>query len=75
LEKLFKTPPLRDPSETIFRRKKLKMNPPSKIHGWQIHHHEKLMYQANAGTPTLRLKFYQYPPYRQTVEINKYPEK
>jgi len=51
------------------------MKASSKIHGWQIHHHEKLMYQSNAGTPTLRLKFYQYPSYRQTVVINKYPEK
>jgi len=46
-----------------------------RIHGWQIHHHEKLLFQANAGTPTIRLKFYHYPPYRQTVEISKYPEK
>jgi len=22
-----------------------------KIRGWQIHHQEKLFYQANAGTP------------------------
>ena len=47
----------------------------SNINGWQIHHHEKLIYQSNKGTPGLRLKFYQYPAYRQTVDINRYPEK
>jgi hypothetical protein len=51
------------------------MNAQDTIRGWQIHHHEKLIYQANAGTPTVRLKFYQYPPYRQTVTITKFPEK
>lgn len=45
-----------------------------KIHGWQIHHQEKLFYQANAGTPKIRLKFFHYPKYRQTVQINKFPE-
>ncbi|MGF3553983.1 MAG: transglutaminase-like domain-containing protein [Thermoplasmatota archaeon] len=45
-----------------------------KIIGWQIHHQEKLLYQTNAGTPTIRLKFFHYPTYRQTVKIDKYPE-
>ena len=45
-----------------------------KIRGWQIHHQEKLFYQANAGTPKIRLKFFHYPKYRQTVQINKFPE-
>ncbi len=50
------------------------MKPFSNIQGWQIQHHEKLLFQANAGTPIIRLKFYHYPSYRQTVEINKPPE-
>ena len=45
------------------------------LHGWQINNQEKLFYQANAGTPTIRLKFYHYPIYRQTVKIDKSPEK
>ncbi len=50
------------------------MNQPISIQGWQIHHHEKLIYHANAGTPSLHLKFFQYPPYRQKVTIRKPPE-
>ncbi|MCJ7572219.1 MAG: hypothetical protein MUO82_10165, partial [Candidatus Thermoplasmatota archaeon] len=45
-----------------------------KILGWQIYHQEKLIYQANAGTPNIRLKFFHYPQYRQTVQIDKFPE-
>jgi len=44
------------------------------INGWKIHHQEKLIYQTNAGTPIIRLKFFHYPTYRQTVLINKPPE-
>ncbi|MBU0498313.1 MAG: transglutaminase-like domain-containing protein [Candidatus Thermoplasmatota archaeon] len=51
------------------------MNKSITIHGWHIHHHEKLIYHANAGTPSFRLKFFQYPPYRQTVAIRKHPNK
>lgn len=43
------------------------------IKGWKIEHHEKLIFQTNAGTPILRLKFFCYPMYRQTVSINKPP--
>lgn len=57
-----------------FLEKKLKMKAISKVKGWQIHHHEKLIFHANAGAPALRIKFYHYPPYRQTVNINKSPE-
>lgn len=41
--------------------------------GWQIHHHEQLIYRANKGSPTIRLKFFHYPSYRQTVTINQPP--
>ncbi len=41
--------------------------------GWKIHHQEKLIYQTNAGTPIIKLKFFHYPNYRQTVLINKPP--
>jgi hypothetical protein len=41
--------------------------------GWQIHHHEQLFFRANVGAPTIRLKFFHYPPYRQTVTINQSP--
>lgn len=57
-----------------FLEKKLKMKAISNVKGWQIHHHEKLIFHANAGAPTLRIKFYHYPSYRQTVNINKFPE-
>jgi hypothetical protein len=40
-----------------------------KIRGWQLHHHEQLFFHANSGAPTIRLKFYHYPSYRQTVQI------
>jgi hypothetical protein len=43
------------------------------IQGWKIHHQEHLMYRANAGSPTIRLKFFHYPNYRQTVHLNKTP--
>ncbi len=50
------------------------MKKPININGWKIHHHEKLIYKTNAGTPILRLKFFHYPTYRQTVLINKPPD-
>lgn len=31
------------------------------------------MYRANAGSPTIRLKFFHYPNYRQTVHLHKIP--
>ena len=44
-----------------------------KIKGWKIHHQEKLLFRAKTGSPTIRLKFFQYPNYRQTVHIDKFP--
>jgi hypothetical protein len=41
--------------------------------GWQLHHHEHLFIRANNGAPTIRLKFFHYPSYRQTVIINQPP--
>jgi hypothetical protein len=41
--------------------------------GWQLHHHEQLFIKANSGAPTIRLKFYHYPSYRQTVILNQPP--
>ena len=41
--------------------------------GWKIHHHEQLFIRTNIGAPIIRLKFYHYPSYRQTVIINQPP--
>ena len=41
--------------------------------GWQLHHHEQLFIRANSGAPTIRLKFFHYPSYRQTVILNQPP--
>jgi hypothetical protein len=49
------------------------MNQSHTIIGWRFHHHEQLFFHANAGAPTIRLKFFQYPTYRQTVQINQPP--
>lgn len=44
-----------------------------KLRGWQIHHQEQLLFRANAGNPKIMLKFFHYPNYRQTVQIDKFP--
>ena len=44
------------------------------VRGWTIHHQEQFIFQTNAGTPTIHLKFYHYPSYRQTVRIEKSPQ-
>jgi len=49
------------------------MNRQRKPRGWQIHHHEQLFFRTNVGAPTIRLKFYHYPSYRQTATINQPP--
>lgn len=41
--------------------------------GWQLHHHEKIFFRAANGAPTLRIKFFHYPSYRQTVIVNQPP--
>jgi|GEM_PF-831372 len=41
--------------------------------GWQLHHQEQVFIRTNIGAPTIRLKFYHYPSYRQTVVINQPP--
>jgi hypothetical protein len=46
----------------------------STIRGWKIHHQERLYFKGHAGTPILMVKFFQYPEYRQTVQIEKSPE-
>ncbi|MBN2599415.1 MAG: transglutaminase domain-containing protein [Candidatus Thermoplasmatota archaeon] len=43
------------------------------IRGWEIHHYEQLFMKASAGAPAIRLKFYHYPSYRQTVHIIQPP--
>ena len=43
------------------------------IRGWQLHHHEQLNLRASSGAPMIRVKFYHYPPYRQTVHIDQPP--
>lgn len=41
--------------------------------GWQLHHHEQVIIRANTGAPTIRLKFFHYPSYRQTIILNRPP--
>jgi len=41
--------------------------------GWQLHHHEQVFIRANTGAPIIRLKFFHYPSYRQTVILNQPP--
>ena len=41
--------------------------------GWEIHHQEQLKYQVSSGSPSIRVKFYHYPPYRQYVDILEFP--
>ena len=38
-------------------------------HGWQFHHKEHLIIRGNIGSPIVKLKFFHYPSYRQTVKI------
>ncbi len=49
------------------------MNHQSQPCGWQLHHHEQLFFRASIGAPTIRLKFFHYPAYRQTVILNQPP--
>ncbi len=42
------------------------MNSLHKFKGWKFHHKDHLQYRTT-GSPTIHLKFYQYPPYRQKV--------
>lgn len=49
------------------------MNETAHPKGWQIHHHEQLFFRANSGAPTIRLKFFHYPSYRQTIILNQPP--
>lgn len=49
------------------------MKTQSQPRGWQLHHHEQLFLRASTGAPTIRLKFYHYPSYRQTVILNHPP--
>lgn len=49
------------------------MKQTSVLRGWQIHHHEQLIFRASSGASTLRVKFFHYSSYRQTVQINQPP--
>ncbi len=49
------------------------MNQQNEPRGWHIHHHEQLFFRGNTGALTIRLKFFHYPSYRQTVTINQLP--
>jgi hypothetical protein len=49
------------------------MNQHQEPRGWQIHHHEHVFIRANVGAPTIRLKFFHYPSYRQAVQIDQPP--
>ena len=59
--------------KVIFFQIELFMNKQRELCGWQIHHHEQLFFRANTGALTIRLKFFHYPSYRQTVTINQSP--
>ncbi|MHA1443488.1 MAG: transglutaminase-like domain-containing protein [Candidatus Hodarchaeales archaeon] len=48
------------------------MNNPREFKGWQFHHEEYLQYRTT-GSPTIHLKFYHYPSYRQKVTILQPP--
>ncbi|PNX49776.1 MAG: hypothetical protein BV456_08605 [Thermoplasmata archaeon M8B2D] len=41
--------------------------------GWQFYHHERLFVRANTCAPIVRLKFFHYPSYRQSVKIIQSP--
>ncbi|MCK4848183.1 MAG: transglutaminase domain-containing protein [Candidatus Heimdallarchaeota archaeon] len=49
------------------------MNSPHEFKGWQFHHEEYLQYRTT-GSPTIHLKFYHYPSYRQKVTILQPPQ-
>ncbi len=49
------------------------MNPQQEPRGWQLHHREQLFFKASIGAPTIRLKFFHYPSYRQRVLTNQAP--
>jgi len=52
---------------------KLPMKQHHEPRGWQLHHREQVFFQANIGAPTIRLKFFHYPPYRQHVILDHPP--
>jgi hypothetical protein len=49
------------------------MNPQQESHSWQLHHHEQLFLHTSSGAPSIRLKFFHYPAYRQTVQLIQPP--
>jgi hypothetical protein len=49
------------------------MNQQPQPRGWQFHHHEQVFFRASSGAPTICIKFFHYPAYRQTVIINQLP--
>ena len=52
---------------------KQKKSPMTRSIGWLVHHTDKLIIKASGGAPTIRLKFYTYPPYRQTITTPQPP--
>lgn len=49
------------------------MEKTSQPRGWQLHHREHLVFRTHAGAPSIRLKFFHYPAYRQTVHLDQPP--
>ncbi|MHA1945826.1 MAG: transglutaminase-like domain-containing protein [Candidatus Hodarchaeales archaeon] len=49
------------------------MNSLQKFKGWQFDHEEYLQYRTT-GSPTIHLKFYHYPSYRQKVTVLQPPQ-
>ncbi|MFW9855386.1 MAG: transglutaminase-like domain-containing protein [Candidatus Thorarchaeota archaeon] len=42
--------------------------------GWQIRHQERLSFRARTGSPSISIRFYTYPPYRQEIKVLHTPE-
>jgi transglutaminase-like putative cysteine protease len=50
------------------------MNLSSPNRSWRIRHQETLTYRTRAGSPSISIKFYTYPSYRQEVQVIKAPQ-
>ncbi len=44
------------------------------ICGWRFRHEERFVYRANSGRPSIEMRFYHYPEYRQIVRVERAPQ-
>ncbi|MFW9778900.1 MAG: transglutaminase family protein [Candidatus Heimdallarchaeota archaeon] len=51
------------------------MNSNTPVRSWRIRHQETLTYRTRGGTPSIRIKFYTYPAYRQESRVIHAPSK